>query len=38
MVDREFQAKTNHLVQQQVGSYGVGGLGEMSRSMATPSS
>ncbi len=29
MVDREFQAKTNHLVQQQVGSYGVGGLGEM---------
>ena len=28
MVDREFQAKTNHLVQQQVGSYGVGGLGE----------
>ena len=29
MVDREFQAKTHHLVQQQVGSYGVGGLGEM---------
>jgi type I restriction enzyme R subunit len=29
MVDREFQAKTNYLVQQQVGSYGVGGLGEM---------
>ncbi|MCF8198956.1 MAG: HsdR family type I site-specific deoxyribonuclease [Sulfuritalea sp.] len=29
MVDREFQAKTNHLVQEQVGSYGVGGLGEM---------
>lgn len=29
MVDRDFQAKTNHLVQQQVGSYGVGGLGEM---------
>ena len=29
MVDREFQAKTNHLVQQQVSSYGVGGLGEM---------
>ncbi|MBK7765064.1 MAG: HsdR family type I site-specific deoxyribonuclease, partial [Sulfuritalea sp.] len=29
MVDREFQAKTNHLVQQQVGSYGVGGLGEI---------
>ena len=29
MVDREFQAKTNRLVQQQVGSYGVGGLGEM---------
>ena len=29
MVDREFQAKTNLLVQQQVGSYGVGGLGEM---------
>jgi type I restriction enzyme R subunit len=28
-VDREFQAKTNHLVQEQVGSYGVGGLGEM---------
>ncbi|OQC12877.1 MAG: Type-1 restriction enzyme R protein [Alphaproteobacteria bacterium ADurb.Bin100] len=28
-VDREFQAKTNHLVQQQVGSYGVGGLGEI---------
>ena len=28
MVDRDFQAKTNHLVQQQVGSYGVGGLGE----------
>ena len=28
MVDREFQAKTNNLVQQQVGSYGVGGLGE----------
>ncbi|PKY11036.1 restriction endonuclease subunit R [Acidithiobacillus marinus] len=28
MVDREFQAKTNHLVQDQVGSYGVGGLGE----------
>ncbi|RQW90750.1 MAG: type I restriction endonuclease subunit R, partial [Geobacter sp.] len=29
MVDREFQAKTNNLVQQQVGSYGVGGLGEI---------
>lgn len=29
MVDREFQAKTNHLVQQQIGSYGVGGLGEI---------
>lgn len=29
MVDREFQAKTNSLVQQQVGSYGVGGLGEI---------
>ena len=29
MVDREFQAKTNYLVQQQVGSYGVGGLGEI---------
>lgn len=29
MVDREFQAKTNYLVQEQVGSYGVGGLGEM---------
>jgi type I restriction enzyme R subunit len=29
MVDREFQAKTNHLVQQQVGSYGVGSLGEI---------
>jgi type I restriction enzyme R subunit len=29
MVDREFQAKTNHLVQQQVGSYGVGGLGDI---------
>lgn len=29
MVDREFQAKTNHLVQQQVGSYGVAGLGEI---------
>ena len=29
MVDRDFQAKTNHLVQQQVGSYGVGGLGEI---------
>lgn len=29
MVDRDFQAKTSHLVQQQVGSYGVGGLGEM---------
>jgi type I restriction enzyme R subunit len=29
MVDREFQAKTNHLVQEQVGSYGVGGLGEI---------
>lgn len=29
MVDREFQAKTNLLVQQQVGSYGVGGLGEI---------
>ncbi|WP_226818836.1 hypothetical protein HHS34_000720 [Acidithiobacillus montserratensis] len=29
MVDREFQAKTNHLVQDRVGSYGVGGLGEM---------
>jgi type I restriction enzyme R subunit len=29
MVDRAFQAKTNHLVQQQVGSYGVGGLGEI---------
>ena len=29
MVDREFQAKTNQLVQQQVGSYGVGGLGEI---------
>ncbi|MDX2219551.1 MAG: HsdR family type I site-specific deoxyribonuclease [Burkholderiales bacterium] len=29
MVDREFQAKTNHLVQQQVGSYGVGTLGEI---------
>ncbi|MHB1092806.1 type I restriction endonuclease subunit R [Thiobacillus sp.] len=29
MVDREFQAKTSHLVQQQVGSYGVGGLGEI---------
>lgn len=29
MVDREFQAKTRYLVQQQVGSYGVGGLGEM---------
>ena len=29
MVDREFQAKTNHLGQQQVGSYGVGGLGEI---------
>ncbi|MDK9724470.1 MAG: HsdR family type I site-specific deoxyribonuclease [Sterolibacteriaceae bacterium MAG5] len=29
MVDREFQAKTHHLVQQQVGSYGVGGLGEI---------
>ena len=28
-VDRDFQAKTNHLVQQQVGSYGVGGLGEI---------
>lgn len=29
MVDREFQAKTNHLVQEQVGGYGVGGLGEI---------
>ena len=29
MIDREFQAKTKHLVQQQVGSYGVGGLGEI---------
>lgn len=29
MVDRDFQAKTNHLVQEQVGSYGVGGLGEV---------
>ena len=29
MVDREFQAKTNHLVREQVGSYGVGGLGEI---------
>ncbi len=29
MVDREFQAKTNYLVREQVGSYGVGGLGEM---------
>lgn len=29
MVDREFQAKTNHLVQEQIGSYGVGGLGEI---------
>lgn len=29
MVDREFQAKTSHLVQEQVGSYGVGGLGEI---------
>jgi type I restriction enzyme, R subunit len=29
MVDREFQAKTNRLVQQQVGSYGVGVLGEI---------
>jgi len=29
MVDREFQAKTNYLVQQQVSSYGVGGLGEI---------
>lgn len=29
MVDLEFQAKTNHLVQQQVGSYGVGALGEI---------
>lgn len=29
MIDREFQVKTNHLVQQQVGSYGVGGLGEL---------
>ncbi len=29
MVDREFQTKTNHLVQEQVGSYGVGGLGEI---------
>ncbi len=29
MVDREFQAKTNYLVQQKVGSYGVGGLGEI---------
>jgi len=29
MVDRAFQAKTHHLVQQQVGSYGVGGLGEI---------
>jgi type I restriction enzyme R subunit len=29
MVDRAFQAKTNHLVQQKVGSYGVGGLGEI---------
>jgi type I restriction enzyme R subunit len=29
MVDRDFQAKTNYLVQQQVGSYGVGGLGEI---------
>jgi type I restriction enzyme R subunit len=29
MVDREFQAKTSHLVQQQVGSYGVGVLGEI---------
>jgi type I restriction enzyme R subunit len=29
MVDRDFQAKTNHLVQEQVGSYGVGGLGEI---------
>ncbi|MCM8623304.1 MAG: HsdR family type I site-specific deoxyribonuclease [Candidatus Accumulibacter sp.] len=28
-VDRAFQAKTRHLVQQRVGSYGVGGLGEM---------
>jgi type I restriction enzyme, R subunit len=29
MVDRDFQAKTNHLVQEQIGSYGVGGLGEI---------
>jgi type I restriction enzyme R subunit len=29
MVDREFQAKTSHLVQQQVGSFGVGGVGEI---------
>ena len=29
MVDRDFQAKTNHLVQERVGSYGVGGLGEI---------
>ncbi|MEZ5613805.1 MAG: HsdR family type I site-specific deoxyribonuclease [Rhodocyclaceae bacterium] len=29
MVDRGFQAKTNHLVQQQVDSYGVGGLSEI---------
>lgn len=29
MVDRDFQAKTNHLVQEQVGSYGVGSLGEI---------
>jgi len=29
MVDRDFQAKTNHLVQEQVGSYGLGGLGEI---------
>lgn len=29
MVDREFQAKTNYLVREQVGSYGVGGLGEI---------
>ncbi len=29
MVDRDFQAKTHHLVQQQVSSYGVGLLGKI---------
>lgn len=34
MVDREFQAKTHHLVQQQVGSYGVGGAGGLGEIVA----